>query len=168
MSEYQRFLRPRFGTRLVRFMILGAVVLAAASATAVSATATATATSPSYTVTVQGNDAGLTNTGIAVATGAKVEITATGKIKYNSRGEKGDTRWTSRTQRDLRQRVSTGWYNANLNCLSLIGRFGSGEVFQVGDSTKIDDVEGGELYLIFNDNDYLDNSGHFTVTVTVT
>ncbi len=168
MSEYQRFLRPRFGTRLVRFMILGAVVLAAASATAVSATATATATSPSYTVTVQGNDAGLTNTGIAVATGAKVEITATGKIKYNSRGEKVTPAGHPVPSEICASGVSTGWYNANLNCLSLIGRFGSGEVFQVGDSTKIDDVEGGELYLIFNDNDYLDNSGHFTVTVTVT
>jgi hypothetical protein len=165
MSDCQRLLRPRFGTRLVRFMIPAAVVLAAGSATAVSASGTAV--SPSYTVTVQGNHASLTNTGIAVAAGAKVVITASGKISYNSGGDKTTPAGHPVPSEICASGVSVGWYNANLNCLSLIGRFGSGEVFQVGDSTTIHDVEGGELYLIFNDNDYADNSGHFTVTVTV-
>ena len=118
-------------------------------------------------VTVQGNDASLTNTGITVAAGTKVVITATGKVAYNTRGDKTTPDGHPVPSEICASGVSAGWYNANLNCLSLLGRFGNGEVFQLGDSTKLHDVEGGRLYLILNDNDYLDNSGQFTVTVTV-
>ncbi len=165
MSDCQRPLRPRFGTRLVRLMIPAALVLAAGSATAVSASGTAA--SPSYTVTVKGNDASLTNTGITVAAGAKVEITASGKISYNSSGDKTTPAGHPVPTEICASGVSAGWYNPSLNCLSLIGRFGNGEVFQLGKSTTIHNVEGGLIYLILNDNDYVDNSGHFTVTVTV-
>ena len=165
MSESQRPLRLRFGSRFVRFMIPAALVIAAGSATA--ASASSTAASPSYVVTVQGNDASLTNTGITVASGTKVVITATGKVTYNTRGDKTTPDGHTVPSEICATGVSAGWYNQNLNCLSLLGRFGNGEVFQLGDSTKLHDVEGGRLYLILNDNDYLDNSGHFTVTVTV-
>ena len=165
MSDSQRHLRPRFGIRLFRFMIPAALVIAAGSATA--ASASGGGASPSYVVTVQGNDASLTNTGITVAAGTKVVITATGKITYNTRGDKTTPDGHPVPSEICTSGVSAGWYNANLNCLSLLGRFGNGEVFQLGDSTKLHDVEGGRLYLILNDNDYLDNSGQFTVTVTV-
>jgi PA-IL-like protein len=168
MSDCQRSPRPRFGTRFARLIILGAVVLAAAGTTTVaSASSTAPSVSPLYTITVQANDASLTNTGIVVAAGEKVVITASGKVAYNSRGDKITAAGKPVPSETCATGVSAGWFNANLNCLSLIGRFGSGEVFQVGDSTKIHDVEGGRLYLIFNDNDYVDNSGQFTVKVTV-
>jgi hypothetical protein len=165
MSDSQGRVKSRFGTRLLRIMIPATLVIGAGAATA--ASASSTAVSPSYVVTVQGNNASLTNTGITVAVGTKVEITASGKITYNTRGEKTTADGHPVPSEICATGVSAGWYNPNLNCLSLLGRFGNGEVFQLGDSTKLHDVEGGRLYLILNDNDYADNSGHFTVTVTV-
>jgi hypothetical protein len=167
MSETQRRLRSRFGTHRLRFMIIGAAVVTAVSVPAVAATASVNTPSQTYTVTVQGNDASLTNTGITVSAGKTVKITATGKIAYNTGGATTTPAGHVVPNEICATGVPAGWYNANLNCLSLIGRFGHGKVFQVGDSVTIGDVEGGRLYLIYNDNDYLDNSGHFTVTVTV-
>ena len=155
-------------SRRVRFMILGAAVVAAVCGSATAASASIGApSSHTYTVTVQGNDASLTDSGIAVSAGKMVQITASGEISYNTQGGKSTPAGYPVPGEICASGVSAGWYNANLNCLSLIGRFGSGEVFQVGDSVTIPHVAGGELYFIYNDNDYADNSGHFTVKVTV-
>ena len=168
MSECQRPLRSRLDSRRVRFMIFGAAVVAACAARPPPPRrASAHRQSHTYTVMVQGNDASLTDSGIAVSAGKMVQITASGEISYNTAGGKSAPAGYPVPGEICASGVSAGWYNANLNCLSLIGRFGSGEVFQVGDSVTIPHVAGGELYFIYNDNDYADNSGHFTVKVTV-
>jgi hypothetical protein len=166
MVGSQRHLRRAFGTRWVRLTILGAAVVATVSGSVTAASASVR-TPSSTTVTVQGNDASLTNTGVVVPAGKNVKITASGLIAYNTGGAKTTPNGHQVASEICATGVSAGWFNANLECLSLVGKFGNGKLFQVGSSVSINDVEGGRLYLIYNDNDYLDNSGHFTVTITV-
>ena len=59
----------------------------------------------------------------------------------------------------------TGFYAQGLPCWSLIGRVGSGPVFEVGDSLTFTASESGELFLGVNDNNYPDNTGNWTSTI---
>jgi hypothetical protein len=57
----------------------------------------------------------------------------------------------------------------NLSCWALIGRVGpSGQVFEIGMSGQVPAGSVGRLYLGINDDDYSDNTGAWSATVTVT
>jgi hypothetical protein len=54
-----------------------------------------------------------------------------------------------------------------LPCWSLIGRIGQGPSFEVGTAVRLEVTTGGQLYLSMNDEDFTDNSGAWTVTITI-
>ena len=109
-----------------------------------------------------------TSTGITVQEGQRVTITATGEVKFSHddppEGPNGGGkpcypnpaihRWT--------------FPAPNLSCHSLLGRIGhDGTPFEIGRSTTFRATASGLLYLGVNDNFFGDNSGSWTVVVTV-
>lgn len=113
------------------------------------------------TVTVDAKRA-FTDTGIDIAAGDRVTISATGTIFHDPTGSTGPTGVAER--RDLRQ------YNVldSENHGALIGRIGeSGAPFAVGSDFSSAALAPGRLFLGINDRGLDNNSGAFTATVTV-
>jgi hypothetical protein len=151
----------------VSVTVSGPGVAAPATSQAGSATPSL-AGSTTYDTSVAGSDSSLTDTGIYVPEGRTVTIKASGLIAYNLQGQtSGPNGLTVPTETCAGGLGGSGWYNDNLRCLSLLGQLGNGEVFQLGTSTTIHDAAGGELYLVYNDNNYGDNSGSYSVAVTI-
>jgi hypothetical protein len=50
---------------------------------------------------------------------------------------------------------------------ALIGRIGEGKTFEVGSHLEFTAAEDGDLFLTINDWECEDNSGNFTVTITI-
>ena len=120
-------------------------------------------------ITVPGNRP-WTATGVFLDTGAVVKISASGGVSF-SRGSKPGP-----PAGDLPDCLTVangpyGWraapYVANqLPCGSLLARVGEqGSVFYVGAGTTFTVSSPGQLYLGVNDNNFGDNSGHWTAKV---
>ena len=53
-----------------------------------------------------------------------------------------------------------------LDCYALIGRIGSGQPFVIGNGVSIDAAADGEIMLAANDDNFADNSGAWSATVS--
>lgn len=103
-----------------------------------------------------------TNSGIEVARGDQVEVTARGEVVHS----------TTHRQRCGPEGVPGARYEANvvrqLNHGALLGRIGpTGAPFLVGDHERFTASHGGALYLGVNDSGTDNNSGRFTAEVEV-
>jgi hypothetical protein len=117
-----------------------------------------------------------TRSGITVAAGQRISITASGKPAWRFDctgscrvGPNGISFQTKRCKALQRSKVFGVFTAPGLACFSLIGRIGShGSPFEVGSSLtfSVPPTASGELYLGFNDNLYSDNSGSFKATVS--
>ena len=148
--------------RYVKGVTLG--VLAWALVVAASATA-AGSTTATYVYTVQGSTVPGASTGLVVDPAATVTVTATGAVcPYGGGfcpGPDGDPGWsTSGT-------AYGGFPLPGAPAWGLVARVGSGAWVQVGSGpTTLGGT--GVLEFAVNDDYLADNSGSFTVTVTVT
>jgi hypothetical protein len=113
-----------------------------------------------------------TDTQVSVTAGETITITASGTLMYATASEcpAGDT-CQSTPAGEATSNCSNpaeGPFTApTLNCWSLIGKIGvNGTPFEVGDSLTITASTSGTLYLGVNDDDYNDNSGTWTATIS--
>jgi hypothetical protein len=159
------------GRSRVRAIAVAGAVVTAAGLASVSVANASTAAKPqtlTYTVQVPSSSPSLVDTGINISAGANVSIKASGKVIYRGdRPATGPKGFAVPGQKCASGLPTGPYFNDSLPCLSLIGAMGSSATFEVGPSLSIPTAEGGELYLMFNDNEWDDNSGSFTVTVTV-
>jgi hypothetical protein len=157
-----------FRFRLVAIAAIVSTTLAACGGGGSSSSPTVAAT-PSPIVPVSLTKA-WTDTGFAVTAGESITITATGSM---NNGQCAGTECTytpaGRTSSSTCTGIAGGPFTApNLNCWSLIGKIGSsGTPFEVGTSLQTTASTGGELFLGVNDNDFGDNSGSWTATITL-
>jgi serine/threonine protein kinase len=113
-----------------------------------------------------------TDTGVDVRHGQRLRVTASGVI-----GVSADGRIPPKSPGGLAPncaaaesvyRVAAETFPApQLPCWSLIGRVGGGAVFEVGANTVFQPMGAGRLFLGVNDGEVSDNSGYWTVTVSV-
>ena len=59
------------------------------------------------------------------------------------------------------------WVAPGLDCYALIGRIGSGQPFVIGNGASVNAAADGELMLTANDDNFADNSGAWSVAVSV-
>jgi len=102
-----------------------------------------------------------TNTNIVVAPGDRVQFSASGEISVGTNLPSGVGGNPAAT-------LPTGKYAvANAPVGALIGRVGNGRPFLIGGNTQtVSMPTGGALMLGVNDDNFGDNSGAFSVTVT--
>jgi hypothetical protein len=124
------------------------------------------------TITVQGNQP-WTDTGLDLAVGSSVSITASGTIKIApedpGKTPAGDPSCIGPTGRKI-DPTSKTWLTPGLTCWSLVGRIGEdGAPFEVGTSLSFSVETAGRLYLGVNDENgrFGNNSGSWTVDITV-
>jgi len=113
------------------------------------------------TVTVDGRRQ-WTDTGVDLAAGNRVSITATGSVVYGPSGSTGPNGVAER--RDLQQ------FNVlnDQNHAGLIGRVGeNGTAFAVGSDLSSTNLPAGRLFLGVNDEGVDNNGGAFTAVVIV-
>lgn len=92
-------------------------------------------------------------TGIDLAQGVKLIITASGRACFNGSNK---------------EFCNDPNGHPNFDDTDLVGKIENGEMFHIGTSfNKTIDSETGRLYLGFNDTDYENNSGYFDVTVII-
>jgi len=122
----------------------------------------------SYTITVDPSHPKWTDTGVSVRAGDTVFFEASGKIVWDPRlspvGPAGSS------SRPIELFRPSDFPLLNAPCGSLIGRIGS-EIFLVGSSGQTQARADDQLYLSindrWNDRDFADNRGAFTVRVQV-
>jgi hypothetical protein len=105
-----------------------------------------------------------TDTGIDVATGQQVTITASGTVLHNVAGNDGC---------DPSGEPGTAGHGANViscpNHASLIGKIGdAGAPFFVGRTYSVPAAAAGRLFLGINDSDLSNNGGSYAASVAVT
>lgn len=139
-------------------VVLAFVTLGSAAA---SANQNTTTTTSSYTVgsqTVSGVD-----TGLVLQNGQSVAVTATGSVCYrvgSCVGPDGDA------TKDTTQSPYNGYLLPGAPGWGLVGRVGTGPWTQVGSGPRT--LSGtGELVFAVNDDLYRDNTGSFSVTVSL-
>jgi hypothetical protein len=121
------------------------------------------------TVSVPGNQP-WTDTGLDLATGSSITITADGTIKIAA-SDPGKT--PDGDQNCIPSQHTEPWaadfIAPDLHCWALIGRIGDTAPFEVGTSTTLWVPTAGRLYLGVNDGraDFGDNSGAWTAHITV-
>jgi hypothetical protein len=104
----------------------------------------------------------LTATGVQLAKGEKILITARGTMNWYTGGCNGCT-----STPDGRPCIGPGFYAVYLPCYSLIGRIGPrGSPFEVGSYKSVIADSSGELFLGVNDNGYPDNTGEWVATLS--
>jgi hypothetical protein len=161
-----RTIRHRFWAIAAAGAVLATAGLA--SATVANASAAVKPHAQVYSVQIPASSSSFVDTGIDVAAGAHVAIQATGKVIYKPGNPPAGPAGFPVASEHCASGLPFGEYtNDNLSCLSLIGLMGSSPEFEVGGSLTVGSAEGGELYLMFNDNEYGDNSGDYQVTITV-
>jgi hypothetical protein len=113
-----------------------------------------------------------TPTGITVKAGDRVDITATGRISFgegpiSDLGPNGIP-WGPRCS-DIAENEGRAfpWPAPRLDCWSLFARIGPGDPIPVGDGATFTAKRNGQLRLGLNDNYAADNTGTFTVQVSV-
>jgi hypothetical protein len=111
-------------------------------------------------VTVPGNQA-WTDSGKYFNAGDQVTIVASGTVTMGAG-------WTPLPPAGKGPNCGNlgGFPDGQLPCWSLIGRFGDGPIFYIGDGTKLQAPNSGELLLGVNDNILGDNSGNWFAVVT--
>jgi len=118
------------------------------------------APAPAGAITVPGNQP-WTDSGIAVARGERLQFGGSGDISVGtnlSSGVGGNPAATLRTGR---------YQVANAPVGALIGRVGNGRPFLIGGNTQaITMTAGGQLMLGVNDDNFADNTGNYSVTIT--
>lgn len=115
------------------------------------------------TVTVSGT-AAWTDSGVDLAAGQQLTITASGTVLHNVAGNDGC---------DPAGEPATSGHGANVigcpNHASLIGKIGdAGAPFLVGRALSVPSAAAGRLYLGVNDNDLSNNGGSYSADVSVT
>jgi hypothetical protein len=104
----------------------------------------------------------LTATGVQLAKGEKILITARGTMNWYTGACNG-----CMSTPDGRPCVGPGFYATYLPCYSLIGRIGPhGSPFEVGSYKSVLANSSGELFLGVNDNGYPDNTGMWVATLS--
>lgn len=111
-------------------------------------------------VSVPANQA-WTDTGIDLALGSNVTITASGTIRIAG-SDPGKTPAGAPECSAPSDFLAPG-----LPCWSLIGRIGNGTPFYVGAATGFSVTTSGRLFLGVNDNFFPDNSGSWAATVSI-
>lgn len=103
-----------------------------------------------------------TDTGVTVAAGDRVGITASGQVYIDPSfpvGPDGDQACTPSVDHP------GGPFPAvNLPCWSLVGRIGDGTPFEIGTSILVV-ASAGRVYLGVNDDNFTDNSGNWTARI---
>jgi hypothetical protein len=114
-----------------------------------------------------------TDTGLDLAPGASVSITASGTIKISKpntpKTPAGDPNCIGFDGKK-KDPAAEYWLTPGLTCWSLVGRIGEdGAPFQVGTSLSFTVETGGRFYLGVNDEKgkFQDNSGSWSVDITV-
>jgi hypothetical protein len=112
-------------------------------------------------ITVPGNQA-WTDTGKYLNAGDEVTMTAGGAV---SMGGGWPNYQPAGSGKDPNCGGRGGFPAGDLPCWSLIGRVGDGPIFYVGNGTKIQAPNSGELLLGVNDNILGDNTGNWFATI---
>jgi hypothetical protein len=146
-----RFWRPALAS-----VLMSAVVLAASPAAA----------APAVTTVTLRADQIWTTTGVVLRPGDSVTLSASGRIHFGPAPI--DSVAPSGVGRRCAQPIPGASFLApELNCWSLIARIGSAAPFEVGNGTTMGVRAGGDLALGVNDDYRRDDSGAWTVVVTV-
>lgn len=163
--------------RFITRRTIVAVISCAAAVAAIFAVNATTATAsvhPSKSVTIQITAITSTriDTGVALPPGATVTVVAHGTVNCGCVGgmhpdANGLPVWNDYAAEWNAPGAAPPFKAPELRPWSLIGEIGSGEFFQLGTRVVMTDVAAGRLYMMFNDQVYPDNSGSFTVTITV-
>lgn len=112
------------------------------------------------TVTVRANQ-DWTPTGITVQRGQTIQLSASGEVRLSN--DPNDS--SPVTGSDARPATARASLPATLRG-ALVGRIGNGRPFGIGNQTSITAPATGPLYLGVNDDEFGDNSGEFTVTIS--
>lgn len=132
-------------------------------------TTPAVAADSAVTVSVPGFNSSWTNTGVPVIAGNIVSITASGFICIVDSCGSNNIMTAGMPPEGVSSCVAnSGFLVPNVPCWSLVGRIGNNPAFEVGSGTSFMATSTGYLYLAADDDFYLDNSGAWTVTITVT
>ena len=147
-----------------------AMIVALGSTMGASAAAAAAQDAPTDDVTTSVVPTqGWTATGVTLRAGTDVAIRASGHIRFGQ--QPIDRMAPAGLPRGPQCEAVAGpgaqWVAPGLDCYALIGRIGSGEPFVIGNGASIDVVADGELMLAANDNNFADNSGAWSVAVSV-
>lgn len=148
-----------------RFFLVTLIVVCLLALSSLSFTSNAIASSSksqsTTTVTIPATQA-FTDTGIDLTQGDSVSITASGTI-YIAASDPGKT-----PDGDPNCTADSSYVGPGLPCWSLIGWIGNSVgPFEVGSSDTFSASASGRLYLGVNDNNFGDNSGSWTATVTI-
>ncbi len=115
-----------------------------------------------------------TDTGIAVSAGDTVIISASGLITLTTDGHippmspAGFPPNCTATEPVYGQVNLSAFVAPQQPCWSLVGKIGvNGSIFEVGTGTTFKAEASGELYLGVNDNNFGDNSGNWTASISV-
>jgi hypothetical protein len=100
------------------------------------------------------------STNVSVTRGERVNVTASGQVKYGPERDHNASVAGSRLQRNPNAPVP----NAPLG--ALIGRVDDGPAFYIGSTRQVTMPADGTLYLRVNDDILTDNSGAFQVRIT--
>ncbi len=146
---------------ILSFMITGSmIILLTATFSPLKALAASSQSQGTFTLSIPATQA-WTDTGIDLAVGSSVNITASGTI-YIAGSDPGKT-----PDGDPNCTAPSSFVAPGLHCWSLIGNIANGTPFQVGSSTKFSASAAGRLYLGVNDEVFGDNSGNWTATITI-
>jgi hypothetical protein len=157
-----------------KFAVLTAAIAVALVTSALAMSSTkprAHAATSVTTIKVEANQA-WTDTGIALASGESVAIKATGTISvctgvgcsFEATGEKLTPVCLGIQYEGFKGKFFSA---PGQHCFSLVGRVGtSGPIFPVAKAFSFKLPVSGELYLGVNDDEYEDNAGSFSATVT--
>ena len=112
---------------------------------------------------------GWTATGVMLRAGTDVAIRASGRIHFGQspidRMAPAGLPWGP--QCEAVAGPGAQWVAPGLDCYALIGRIGSGPPFVIGNGATVDAAADGELMLAANDDNFADNSGAWSVAVSV-
>lgn len=152
--------RREFASNEVAQIHLNPINRPPATAAQAAGAAVATVPIPAGAITVPANQQ-WTDTGITVARGTRVRFTATGDVMISPTASSGPGGSPAVTAPNARYPVVGAPAGA------LIGRVGTGIPFLIGvDTQPIQMPNSGRLMLGVNDDQYGDNSGHYSVGVT--
>jgi hypothetical protein len=119
------------------------------------------------TVSISSTTSTWQSTGVVLNPGDLVQISATGLVCNSFNAATQTCRPGAWSSPSCSPYASGGLLCSDFSA-GLLGRIGGSGCFCVGESFSSVVTQGGELYLGFNDVAYGDNSGSFTVTITVT
>ncbi len=112
------------------------------------------------------------STGLPVQVGDAVTINASGYVHFGgppiTHLDPAGIPWGSKCSAIAKgQARSSRWPAPGLACWSLIGRIGTGSPFEIGANAVVHAHRAGDLFFGVNDNYLPDNSGQFSVIVTL-